>query len=58
MSVRIFYWRRVGERVECVVHNDAPDEGGGGWGGQGGRKVVGVGGGGGVADVDQTWMWV
>ena len=57
MSVRILYWRRVGERVECVVHKDAPDEGLGAAGGRGGRKVVGVGGGGGgvgVADVDQT----
>ena len=42
MPVRIFYWRHVGERVECVVHKDAPDEGLGAAWGRGGRKEVGV----------------
>jgi hypothetical protein len=36
---RKLFWRHVGERVECVVHRDAPEEGGG----EGGRKVMGVG---------------
>ncbi len=38
MSVRILYWRHVGERVECVVHKDAPDEGLGAAGGRGGGE--------------------
>ncbi len=42
MHVRIFYWRHVGERVECVVHKDAPDEGLGAAWGRVGRKEVGV----------------